>query len=84
MSNFKPIESQEELDRILQPRVGRVQAQLQAEREHSRRWENRAKQNLADARRWEATAEQNQAVIEAHERTIAMFIEKLDDVLNED
>ena len=37
-----------------------------------------------EARRWEDLAKQNLAVIKAHEGTIKSFIEKLDDVLNED
>jgi len=88
---FTPITTQEELDRIIQARVSRVHVALRAEREHARKWEKRAKQNSADAdvyrreaRRWEDLAKQNLAVIQAHEGTIARFVAKLDDVLNEE
>lgn len=88
---FVPITTQEELDRIVTGRVNRMHDALRAERDHARKWEKRAKQNSADAdvyrreaRRWEDLAKQNLAVIQAHEGTIARFIGKLDDVLNEE
>ncbi|MFL0411072.1 hypothetical protein ACH0AH_07835 [Microbacterium paludicola] len=98
MSDFQPIESQEELDRIIQTRIARVQKALEAERQvskqnlaHSRKWEERAKQNAADletwkreARTWETRSKTNLAVIAAHEKTIQKFIDRLDDVLSEE
>lgn len=91
MSDFTPIESQEELDRIMTDRLDRAIRATRSEREHARKWEKRAKQNGHDrdtwqreARKWERLAKENLAVIKAHEGTIESFIAKLDDVLNED
>ena len=90
-STFTPIETQEELDRIMTARLDRSIRATRTERQHSRTWEKRAKQNASDrdtwqreARKWERIAKENLAVIRAHETTITKFIEKLDDVLNEE
>lgn len=76
--------TQDELDRILTARVAR-------EKQHSRKWEDRAKKHRdecemwkREARKWERLAKENLAVIRAHEGTIRAFIQKLDDVLTED
>lgn len=91
MSEFTPITTQEELDRIMQARLDRQQRALVSERENVRTWEKRAKQNANDrdtwqreARKWERLAKENLATVKAHEGTIARFIDKLDDVLNEE
>lgn len=91
MSDFVPITTQEELDRIMQVRLDRQQRALVSERENVRIWEKRAKENANDrdtwqreARKWERFAKENLITIKAHEGTIRAFIEKLDDVLNED
>lgn len=90
-ADFTPITTQEELDRIVEARSEKIFTAMKVEREHARKWEKRAKRNTTDAetyrreaRRWEDLAKQNLAVIKAHEGTIKSFIEKLDDVLNED
>lgn len=90
-ADFTPITTQEELDRIMTARLDRQQRALVSERENVRTWEKRAKQNASDrdtwqreARKWERLAKENLAVIKAHEGTIRAFIEKLDDVLNDD
>lgn len=91
MTHFQPIESQDELDRIIQSRVKRLEKALAAEREVSRTWESRTKSANAqrdayrrDAEVWRDRARENLAVIRAHEKTIAKFIDKLDDVLSEE
>ena len=91
MSEFTPITTQEELDRIITARLDRAARAAKTEREYARKWEQRAKDNAherdtyqREARKWERFAKENLAVIKAHEGTIAAFIEKLDDVLNEE
>lgn len=83
MTDFQPIETQEELDRIIQGRIARLQKQLDAEKVKST--ENRLDRDTwkRDARRWETRAKSNLAVMRAHETTIKTFIDKLDDVLTE-
>lgn len=91
MKEFTPITTQAELDRILKSRLGRVQRDVEEARQEARIWEERAKASLADVQTWrresdlwESRAKQNLAVIRAHENTIQKFIDKLDDVLNEE
>ena len=86
---FTPITTQEDLDRIVKSRVSRVQRDLDEARQDARKWEERAKESLADVQTWrresdlwEGRAKTNLAVIRAHEKTIAQFIEKLDDLDN--
>lgn len=96
----------------LAAQITRLEKALTSEREHSRKWEKRAKtctaehadlfgraetwrkraQNNAaqrdayrlDSEKWHTRAVANLAVIQAHEKTINRFINKLDDVLTED
>lgn len=89
--DFTPITSKEQLDQIMTDRLDRAIRAAQSEREYARKWEKRCKQNASDietwrreARKWEERAKANLAVVRAHERTIQSFIDKLDDVLNED
>lgn len=91
MKEFTPITTQADLDRIVKSRVSRVQRDLDEARQDARKWEERAKESLAavqtwrrESGLWESRAKQNLAVIRAHENTIQKFIDKLDDVLNEE
>lgn len=83
MTDFQPIETQEELDRIIQGRITRLQKQLDTEK--AKVDESRLDRDTwkRDARRWETRAKSNLAVMRAQETTIKMFIAKLDDVLTE-
>lgn len=90
-TDFTPITTREELDKLLEERAAALHGGLLHERQKRREWEKRAKENAADAetykreaRKWETFAKQNRVVIAAHESTIQKFIDKLDDVLSEE
>lgn len=77
---FKPIETQEELDRIIKARLAQQHRSLGERAEIA---ESDAAAWRREARRWEDRAIKNLGTIKAHEDTINNFMAKLGDVLAE-
>lgn len=71
--------------------VEKLQATIDELTVREKSWRRRAQDNAAqrdtyrhDADMWQRRARENLAVIKAHESTIKRFIDKLDDILNEE
>lgn len=89
--DFTPITTQEDFNTAIKARLARERRHVDESNAQRRIWQEKAEQTAADAeawrreaRRWEDRARQNLAVIKAHEATIQRFVDKLDDVLNEE